>query len=33
MLEEIEKHNFSWEYYENDLDGLNDYLSMFLGIG
>lgn len=29
MLEEIEKDNFSWEFYENDLDGLNDYLSMF----
>lgn len=32
MTQDIENENFSWDLWEDDLDGINEYLSMFLGI-
>lgn len=32
MTQDIENGNFSWDLWEEDLDGINEYLSMFLGI-
>lgn len=32
MLQEIEEKNFSWDNYEDKLDDMNDYFSLFLDV-